>query len=307
MRRAHLPIAIVTALLLPTILSCAAFTTAPISCDITQVGASASSSGSGHRYDYVLTGDGCQYATGAHVLAAYDVNTKEAQEKADYKGARLSASWTCSSDPWIFPLGQAPQCVRIASNVSGDTSQISESDYLNAAVPVSAGVLTDGARQALNGQLQNAIKAAAQPSTTGTTSTPVPSSTPTNQRCSGSACQILPETQPTSASLSAPMDLTGTLTATRTRIVLAWVPVSGAASYELAGSNEDSGLFYRKTLSADASAYADEIGPNQTGDFVYQLKACNTTGCSTPVSVVVSLSASPCPAAATPVMDLTAL
>jgi hypothetical protein len=280
-------------------MSCA-FGAAPITCDITQVGASASNSGNGHGYDYILTGDSCQYAAGAHVIAGYDVNTKEAKEKADYNGALLSAVWTCSSDPWIFPSGQTPQCVRISSNVSGDTAQINMSDYINATVPVSAGVLTDISRQALNGQLQNAIKAAARPPATSTTPNPVPTPTPTNQRCSGSACQVLPETQPTSTSLAAPTDVSGTLTATRTRIVLAWGPVSGATSYELVGTNADSGLFYRKTLSADSSAYADDIGANQTGDFVYQLKACNATGCSASVGVVVSLSALPCPGAVMP-------
>src|SRR5437762_876030 len=62
-----------------------------------------------------------------------------------------------------------------------------------------------------------------------------------------------------------------------------------APAYELRGSDDDSGLFFTKTLPAGSTSYADEIGPNQAGDFIYELKACDAKGCSSPSTVVVRL------------------
>jgi hypothetical protein len=111
----------------------------------------------------------------------------------------------------------------------------------------------------------------------------------TIERCSASACQIIQGEKRVSESQAAPADLTGTLAATRTRIDLRWTASPGATSYELRGTNEDSGLFFTRTLTAGATTYTDEIGANQSGDFIYELKACAANGCSAPVTVVVRL------------------
>jgi len=86
----------------------------------------------------------------------------------------------------------------------------------------------------------------------------------------------------------APADFTGTLTESGTRIVLSWTAAEGATRYELRGANEDSGLVFTKTLHKDTTSYADEIGANQSGDFVYELQACAAV-CSAPVTVTVAV------------------
>jgi len=105
------------------------------------------------------------------------------------------------------------------------------------------------------------------------------------------ACRIPPAEQPTAPGLAAPTNFSGTLTPDRLRTVLGWTAPAGAAptGYELRGSNADSGLFFTKTLAAGATGYTDEIGPNQTGAFIYELKACTAAGCSAAVTVTVTL------------------
>jgi hypothetical protein len=105
------------------------------------------------------------------------------------------------------------------------------------------------------------------------------------------ACRVPPAEQPADPTLAAPTNLSGTLTPDRLRVVLGWTAPAGATptGYELRGSNADSGLFFTETLAADATGYTDEIGPNQTGAFIYELKACTAAGCSAPVTVTVTV------------------
>ena len=177
MQRSRITVALALILLLPAALACTPFGAAP-TCGISQVGASAANGGDLHKYDFVLVAASgpaaCAGVTNAHVLARYDVGTNQGVEQSDYQGASLKAQWSCSSDPWIYPAGQTPQCVRISSDLNGDTSHV-DPGYLryydNAVLPLSAGVLTEIDRKALNGQLQNAIQ---QLQATAPASTPTP-------------------------------------------------------------------------------------------------------------------------------------
>jgi hypothetical protein len=138
--------------------ACAPFGTSSNTCPLTQVGANATATT--HSYDYVLTTP----CSDIHVIGVYDTTTKTATEELSSSEGKITAIWTCLNDPWIYPAGQMPACnfnqrtITFPNNFPTPT-------YLQ-----SVTLLSDLSRQTLNGQLQNAIKAAAGASTM--TSTP---------------------------------------------------------------------------------------------------------------------------------------
>jgi len=254
-----------------------------IDCDMSFEVVSAGGTGTLHKYEYSL---GCTHSVEGRVTATWDARTHVAQEKLKGPQGTVTAEWVCLYDPWVRLDGYAEfrcsQSDRKANLTVDNGTLYALMASPPTAYPYSAHVLSGPDRLALARKLDEALHPRPTPA-------PVLSPAPTPGTCTASACLVKPEEKPASASLAAPGNLTGELTSGRTRIVLAWSDVNGETSYELRGSNEDSGLFFTKTLPAGTTTYVDEIGPNQSGAFVYELKACDATGCGSPVTVVVRL------------------
>ena len=152
---------------------------------------------------------------------------------------------------------------------------------------VAARFLSDAYRHVLDSQLKNALKQ--QPPTSGTPNSPTSITPNPATNLSRDVGYVDSQKVALVVPPAAPRNLWGEPTISKTRIAIGWGDVSSEDRYELRASNEDSGLFYTKTLPAGATTYVDEIGLYQTGAFVYELKACNQNGCSDPVTVVVRL------------------
>jgi hypothetical protein len=140
---------------------------ADVGCPITKVGASVTQDkkdGRIDKFDYHLAnpcGD-------VHVTGSYSYKTGETSERLEGNGRTIKGAWTCSNDPWIYPAGQPPTCSRITIELVGDPTGWDAAAASQAPLPLSAGLISEISRQALNGQLQNALN---QPVTVGEPST----------------------------------------------------------------------------------------------------------------------------------------
>src|SRR3954471_15471378 len=87
-------------------------------CAITAVGASASRDSKGARvdkFDYRLASP----CSDIHVVGTFNLGSSEVSERLEGNGRTIYGRWTCSTDPWIYPAGQPPNCTRIAISVTG--------------------------------------------------------------------------------------------------------------------------------------------------------------------------------------------
>ena len=127
-------------------------------CRITGVSASASLDDQGNQiseYQYQFFADsGCG---DARVLSSYNLGTRVAEEKMRRADMNEVSSWICPSDPW---LAEVPVCQRIDLKFSGTIDATAEdlANYQTATEPLSAIPLTAVDRNALRGQLGNAVK-----------------------------------------------------------------------------------------------------------------------------------------------------
>jgi hypothetical protein len=89
----------------------------------------------------------------------YALASGEVQEVLEGNGRRITATWFCSSNPWVW-TDQPPSCTRtsfFSSTNNGGGFDI-PSGWEQAPRPFSADVVNTIGRQTLNGQLGNAIR-----------------------------------------------------------------------------------------------------------------------------------------------------
>lgn len=139
-------------------LGCTPFSDDPAACPITAVGASARRDEQRmlvHEFDYRLT----EFCGDVHVVGSFSEQTGEVSERLTGGVDREArALWRCTGDPWVYTIGVRPSCTRLSVTLTGSHTGYEADVISQATYPLSAGSLSTVSRQALNGQLQNAIR-----------------------------------------------------------------------------------------------------------------------------------------------------